>query len=292
MEIFNGKKTAEKILSDLKIKIRKLRVKPTLATILVGEDRASKLYIKLKKKAAQRIGAKLVLYKFKSGAGEESKFSSSTSFRKRNSAKEEDIIHKIESLNENKEVQGIIVQLPLPKGFNAKKITGKISRKKDVDGFQQGSYFPPVLPSAILIALREAIKSQRSKKFLALVNSRIFGKTLKRFLKKERIRVNYILRKELTHSKLKTKLNSADVIITACGIPNLIKNNMVKRGVVLIDAGITRLPGKKVLGDVDKKSVKDKASFLTPVPGGIGPLSVALLLKNTYLAVKKHGKRS
>jgi len=274
MKIFNGKKTAEKILSDLKRNIRKLRVKPTLATILVGEDRASKLYIKLKQRAAKKIGANLILYKFKSGA------------------REDDIIGKIESLNKNKKIQGIIVQLPLPEGFNAKKITGKINPKKDVDGFQNKSDFLPVLPSAILIALREAVKSQRSKKILALVNSRIFGETLKRFLKKERIRVNYILRKELTHGKLKTKLNSADVIITACGIPNLIKNNMVKRGVVLIDAGITRLPGKKVLGDVDKKSVKDKASFLTPVPGGIGPLSVALLLKNTYLAVKKHGKRS
>jgi len=274
MKIFNGKKTAEKILSDLKRNIRKLRVKPTLATILVGEDRASKLYIKLKQKAARKIGANLILYKFESGA------------------REDDIIGKIESLNEDKKVQGIIVQLPLPDGFKAKKITGKINPGKDVDGFQKKSDFSPVLPSAILIALREAVKSQRSKKILALVNSRIFGETLKRFLKKEKIRVNYILRKELTHGKLKTKLNSADVIITACGIPNLIKNNMVKRGVVLIDAGITRLPGRKVLGDVDKKSVKDKASFLTPVPGGIGPLTVALLLKNTYLAAKKHGKRS
>jgi len=274
MEIFNGKKTAEKILSDLKIKIRKLRVKPTLATILVGEDRASKLYIKLKKKAAQRIGAKLVLYKFKV------------------ETKERDIIEKIESLNENKEVQGIIVQLPLPKGFNAKKITGKISRKKDVDGFQQGSYFPPVLPSAILIALREAIKSQRSKKFLALVNSRIFGETLKRFLRKERIKIDYILKKELSQKKIKVKLNSADVVITVCGVPGLIKNNMVKQGVVLIDAGIARIGGKRVLGDVDRKSVKNKAYYLTPVPGGIGPLTVALLLKNTYLAAKKYGKRS
>ena len=274
MEIFNGKKTAEKILSDLKIKIRKLRVKPTLATILVGEDRASKLYIKLKKKAAQRIGAKLVLYKFKV------------------ETKERDIIEKIESFNENKEVQGIIVQLPLPKGFNAKKITGKISRKKDVDGFQQGSDFPPALPSAILIALREAVKSQRSKKFLALVNSRIFGETLKRFLRKERIKIDYILKKELPQRKIKVKLNSADVVITVCGVPGLIKNDMVKRGVVLIDAGITRINGKRVLGDVDRKSVKNKAYYLTPVPGGIGPLTVALLLKNTYLAAKKYGKRS
>jgi len=274
MEIFNGKKTAEKILSDLKRKIRKLRIKPTLATILVGENRASKLYIKLKKKAAQRIGAKLVLYKFKV------------------ETKERDIIEKIESFNENKEVQGIIVQLPLPKGFNAKKITGKISRKKDVDGFQQGSDFPPALPSAILIALREAVKSQRSKKFLALVNSRIFGETLKRFLRKERIKIDYILKKELPQRKIKVKLNSADVVITVCGVPGLIKNDMVKRGVVLIDAGITRINGKRVLGDVDRKSVKNKASFLTPVPGGIGPLTVALLLKNTYLAAKKYGKRS
>ncbi len=274
MKIFNGRKESEKILLDLKKKIKKLRVKPSLASILVGEDRASKLYINLKKKAARRIGIKLVLHKFKSGA------------------KEGDIIGKIDSLNQNEKVYGIIVQLPLPKGFNTKKITGKISCQKDVDGFQRKSYFPPVLPSAILIALKRAVKSQRNKKILALVNSKIFGETLKRFLKGDRIKIEYILRKKVSREKLKAELKSADVVISVCGVPNLIKNDMVKKGAALIDAGIARIDHGKVAGDVDRKSVKNSASFLTPVPGGIGPLTVALLLKNTYFAAKNHGKRS
>ena len=271
MMIFNGKKEAERILLDLKRKIKKLKIKPVLATILVGDDKASKLYIRLKKEVALKIGIKLVLYKFKNRTGEEN------------------IIRKIDSLNKNEKVHGIIVQLPLPKGLNAKIITGKISCKKDVDGFKEKSDFLPVLPSVILLILKKAVKSSGRKEIIALVNSRIFGETLKGFLKKERIKIKYILRREAPQKKLKARLRSADVIITACGVPNLIKNDMVGKGAVLIDAGISRLSGKKVVGDVDRESVKDKTSFLTPVPGGIGPLTVVLLLKNTYFAAKKHG---
>ena len=272
MVIFNGKKEAGKILLDLKKKIKKLKTKPKLATILVGEDRASKLYIKLKKKAAQEIGIKVTVYGFK---------------RK---AKERDILQRIKLLNENTMVHGIIVQLPLPKKFDTNKIVGKINRRKDVDGFQKKSEFSPVLPSAILVALKNSTKSFGNKKILALVNSKIFGETLKKFLKKARIKIKYILRREVAKKKLKLKLPSADIIITACGVPDLIKDDMVKKGVVLIDAGISHLSGRKVVGDVDRESVKKKVSFLTPVPGGLGPLTVALLLKNTYLAAKNENR--
>ena len=168
MKIFNGRKESEKILLDLKRKIKKLKIKPVLATILVGDDKASKLYIKLKKEAALKIGINLVQYEF-TGRTEEA-----------------DIIRKIDSLNKNEKVHGIIVQLPLPKGFNAKRVTGKISCKKDVDGFKKKSDFPPVLPSVILLILKKAIKPSGRKEIIALVNSRIFGETLKGFLKKER----------------------------------------------------------------------------------------------------------
>jgi len=124
------------------------------------------------------------------------------------------------------------------------------------------------------------------KKAISLVNSDIFGKTLQEFLKEKKIRIDYILRGKTSQDNIRKQTKSADIIITVCGIPNLIKSDMLKKGVVLIDAGISRLPKGKVAGDVDKKSVKEKAVFLTPVPDGIGPLTVALLLKNVYYAAK------
>ncbi|MFH1462260.1 MAG: bifunctional 5,10-methylenetetrahydrofolate dehydrogenase/5,10-methenyltetrahydrofolate cyclohydrolase [bacterium] len=269
MKIFNGKKEAEKILLDLKKNIKKLKTSPGLAVILVGQDRASKLFIKNKKRAAKDIGVRVVQYKFK------------------RTAKEKEVIQKIKELNKSRSVSGIIVQLPLPKGFNAKRITGIISPEKDVDGFGKVSLFQPVLPSAISIALEKSGKSLKSKKILALVNSDIFGKTLREFFKQKRIKISYILKRKLFLVNLK----SADVVITAVGCPKLIKGNMVKNGAVLIDAGIVVSGRNKIIGDVDRESVAAKLSFLTPVPGGIGPLTVALLLKNVYLA-KKHGKYS
>lgn len=270
MKNFNGKKEAEKTLKELKKKIKKEKLRPRLAIFLVGENPNSKLYIKLKKRAASEINIKVAEYKFKENT------------------KAGDIIKKIASLNKDRETSGILVQLPLPKRFNADKIIKTISLKKDVDGFQKNSYFPPVLPQAILIALKEATKNFKNKKNIALVNSNIFGKELKQFLRKERININYYLNK----NKVKSKLKSADVIITASGFPGLIRGDSIKKGVILIDAGITRYFNGKVAGDVDKKSVEKKAAFLTPVPGGIGPLTVALLLKNVYNAARYKVQRN
>lgn len=165
--------------------------------------------------------------------------------------------------------------MPLPRNFNSDRIIASIDSSKDVDGFQQNSSLPPVLPTAILIALKRAKK--KAKTATALVNSKRLGETLMNFLAKEGIRVSYILRESIA------KLPQTDVLITACGCPGIIKGDMIKEGAVLIDAGITMVRDK-VLGDVDRKSVSGKAAFLTPVPGGIGPLTVALLLKNVYLA--------
>ncbi len=182
-------------------------------------------------------------------------------------------------------VNGIIVQLPLPKGLNAGEIINRISFGKDVDGFQKKTYFSSPLISAILISLKSSTKNFKSKKITALVNSDIFGKSLRRILSGEKIKINYILRKKISQINLKSKLKLADVIITVCGCPGLVKGSMVKEGVILIDGGIV-VYNKKVMGDVDQRSVRNKASFLTPVPGGIGPLTVALLLKNVYLTEK------
>ena len=290
MIIFNGKEISEKILLDLKEKIKEEKAAPKLAVISVGEDLASRLFIKNKKRAAKKVGIKVIQYKFKE------------------KSKEREIIQKIKGLNADLSVNGIVAQLPLPKGFNVEKIISAIEPKKDVDGFHKANrrllkkgtpYFFPVLPSAILVGLRRAKKSLKDpegelsvpygagKKIIALANSDIFGQTLKTFLKREEIKTSYFLRKRFLSSKIKSKLKSADIIITVCGCPHLIQGNMLKKGVILIDGGIAVLSGGRVVGDVDKKSVGGKASFLTPVPGGIGPLTIALLLKNVFYATKR-----
>jgi 5,10-methylene-tetrahydrofolate dehydrogenase/methenyl tetrahydrofolate cyclohydrolase len=182
------------------------------------------------------------------------------------------------------------------------------------------------LPSAILFTIKKAMKTSfKKKKVVALVNSKIFGQRLKSFFKKEGIELDYILRKKHSFTELpkeasskniyssrpfaatrvceeedfisstfenKNKLKRADIIITVLGSPNAIWGDMIKKEAILIDAGISKIAAKKVVGDVNRESVKKKAAFLTPVPGGIGPVTVALLLKNTYLSAKNYGKHS
>ncbi|MDD5145025.1 MAG: bifunctional 5,10-methylenetetrahydrofolate dehydrogenase/5,10-methenyltetrahydrofolate cyclohydrolase [Candidatus Pacebacteria bacterium] len=259
MKILNGKKEAEKIYSNLK---RVIKDEPSLAVILVGDDKSSKLYIKKKKKAAKEIGIKVSQYVFPSNS------------------KDAEVIETINKLNRDSSVNGIIVQLPLPVGFNTNKIVGSVSKQKDVDGFTKGKLvFDPPLPAAILFALNKI--GGKRKTIVALANSDIFGKTLKDFLERKEIKIDYMLRKDFSLDRIK----KADVVISVCGCPGFLKGDMFKKGVALIDAGMKISKGK-VAGDVEKGSVKQKASFLTPVPGGLGPLNVALLLKNVYLAWK------
>jgi methylenetetrahydrofolate dehydrogenase (NADP+)/methenyltetrahydrofolate cyclohydrolase len=272
MKIFNGKKFAEGILKDLKIKIKKGK-NPVLAIIYVGENPESEVYIKNKRIAAKKVGIAIFCYRFKE------------------STEEEEIIEKIKKLNRYPSVDGVIVQLPLPNKFDTDRIINSINPEKDVDGFNKvnrdllkknKSRFLPVLPLAILTVLKSASQNFKKKDIIALVNSDIFGKTLKDFFDKKGVRIKYFLKKKGVGSKLK----SADIIISVCGEPGFIKGEMIKEKAFLIDAGI-RIIKKKLVGDVDRKSVTGKVSFLTPVPGGIGPLTVALLLKNVYLASKK-----
>jgi len=260
MKIFDGKKAAAEIINELSRKISKEKIAPKLAIISVSPDKASKLYMRNKKRAARQAGIKISSFNFSAAASENA------------------IIKKIEHLNRDDSVHGIIVQLPLPKRFNTDKIISKISSQKDVDGFKEDSLLAPVLPSAIFFCLKKAGVGG-GKKILALVNSKLFGEVLKSFLKGKGLKMEYALLAEIPIEKMK----KADVLILVCGCPGFIKDDMIKDGAVIIDAGIT-MKGKKVLGDMDKESAKGKASFFTPVPGGVGPLTVALLLKNVYLA--------
>ena len=282
MRLFDGKKTAEKILKEIKTAIKREKLKPKMAVILVGEDEASKIYIRLKGEAAERVGVGFELYKHDATVANER------------------IVKKIKELNENGDIAGIIVQLPLPAGLDRDKIIGAIDPRKDVDGFYAENrrllleghpVFEPVLPTAMLAAIKAALGGDLpGKKAVALVNSDIFGQTLKLVLEKEGIKFDYIVRNICSADGTEEKLRETDIVITVCGCPNLVTGEMIKNEAVVIDGGIYRFKDGRVCGDVDFSSVQERASFLTPVPGGLGPLVIALLLKNVYLAAKKQKK--
>jgi len=268
MKILRGKKIADKILGDLKKKISAKKNRPALAVILVGDNQASELYVKLKQKAAEKIGIKFQLFRFSE------------------KVKEAKVIQKIRELNADKKISGMIVQLPLPKNLNAQRIIDAIDPQKDVDGFsaKNTASLQPVFPQAIMEMLISSQVKLQSKKAVVITNSKKFGEVMANTLEKKKISEMYILSSQL--KKDIKKIQSADIIISAVGKPRLITDRMIKKGVIIVDGGITK-KGQKVFGDVDFDSVKNKAAFLTPVPGGVGPVTIACLLRNTYLATKK-----
>lgn len=277
MKLINGKKIATRILADLKKKIAKTKRKPKLAVILVGNDAASRLYVSLKEQKAREAGIDLKKYELPA------------------STEEKKVLELVEGLNDDKATDGILVQLPLPSFFKTDRITNSIKQEKDVDGFgdknrqdvlaARSPILPPVLPSALKEILKANKIKLKGKKVAAVVNSEIFGKILCSILEKEGARAEYLVKKVCLDKGLEDFLGEADIVISVTGCPGLIKGNMVKKGVVLLDAGIF-WQGKKVVGDVDIESVKERAAWLTPTPGGVGPVTVATLLKNVYLASK------
>ncbi|MDD5589582.1 MAG: bifunctional 5,10-methylenetetrahydrofolate dehydrogenase/5,10-methenyltetrahydrofolate cyclohydrolase [Candidatus Portnoybacteria bacterium] len=279
MILFDGKKVAQKILGDIKKHIKKENIRPGLAVILIGDDESSRLYVRLKKEAAKKIGI----------AFSEINFS--------REAKQEEIIAKIKELNEDEKIHGVIVQLPLPAVFNGDEIIASIKPEKDVDGFhlenrrllEKGKepFFLPVFPMAIMQAIESALNNFSAKKALALVNSQVFGETLKLVLERNGIQADYMVRNTCVVFGAEKEVHEADILIMALGCPSFIKGDVIKEGAILIDGGVTRFHDGKVVGDVDAKRVQSKAAFLTPVPGGLGPLTVALLLKNVYLSASK-----
>ncbi len=270
MEKLNGYKIANKILTDLKKKIKNIKPKPGLAVILVGKNPASVTYVGLKEKASRTTGIHFEKYLFSS------------------QTKEKEIVKKIEILNHDQKIHGILVQLPLPKSFHKNKIINTIDPKKDVDGFHPKNLVkiingkPSIIPGVIL-GILDLIKGTRvilkNKTALILAKSPVFIKPLKKILKNKGLTVTH-------ESKIiKSQTKKADILIVALGQPRAIKTAMVKENSIIIDVGFTR-KGKKVIGDVDPKVYK-KTSHYTPVPGGVGPLTVAYLLKNTYLLSTK-----
>ena len=289
MKLIDGKKISEKVLDEIKFSVQNraennLKV-PHLAAILVGDDGASKTYVNSKIKACEKVGFKSSLFKFD------------------DSISEVDLVNQIEKINENNDIDGFIVQLPLPKHIKQEKILNMISPDKDVDGFHPNNYgrmslgietFIPATPAGIIELIERSKIKTEGKKCLVIGRSQIVGRPISILMSQNKSFGNSTVTVAHSRSKdLKKLCLDSDIIISAIGIPEFIKGNMIKKGASIIDVGITRVEdssspkGYRIVGDVDFKSVSNTVDYITPVPGGVGPMTISMLLKNTLKACKK-----
>lgn len=290
--VLNGKKLAEKIKSRLAREIKKTGLRPGLASILVGNNPASALYISIKEREAKRIGIYFKKFHLKNIEKVKSKNprARTSSVRSRQELK---VIKLVSRLNHDSKIHGILVQLPLPKGLDAQKIINAIDPRKDVDGFHPENVkllkigkprFVSPPHGAIIELLKEAQRIMnyelriKDLNAVILANSKTFAEPLKILLEKNGIKTQIIYNLQLT--------KQADIIIVAKGKPKFVAANMIKRGAIVIDVGTSRV-NNKLVGDVDFLPVAQKAGAITPVPGGVGPVTVAMLLKNTVTAARK-----
>lgn len=274
-ELMNGKEVAEYIKQQVKAEIEELGLDVALAVIVVGDNPASKVYVNNKKKACEYVGIKSLEYKLPETVAED------------------ELLNLIDWLNGAGNVHGILVQLPLPEHINKDKVLERIAPEKDVDGFTaintgklwQGRYdFAPCTAMGIIELLDFYGIEIAGKNCVVVGRSNIVGKPLAALLLERNATVT------VCHSKTKDlykHANQADILISAVGKPNFITWGLVKRDAVIIDVGINRDENGKICGDVSFEDVKDKVSYITPVPGGVGPMTVAMLLKNTLEAAKK-----
>jgi methylenetetrahydrofolate dehydrogenase (NADP+)/methenyltetrahydrofolate cyclohydrolase len=271
-KILNGKVTRDQILDDLKKKVAKLKAKPTLAIVLVGDDPASVIYVREKEKAARKIGINFRLVK------------------KPLSIKQSDLEKAINDLNSDPKVKGIVIQKPLPKSVDDEKIDRLVLPEKDVDGLNPASCFYPTTAKGVLKLLKKAKTKLEDADTVVIGRSKLSGLPTALLLLGENATVT------ICHSKtrdLREKTSKADILVAAVGVPKLITADMVKNGVVVIDVGINRMVTSdnrqvtRIVGDVDFENVKKKASFITPVPGGVGPMIVAGLMINLVEAAEK-----
>jgi len=274
MKLLYGAPIAEKILTALTADILNEIEKPGLAVVLVGKNKASEIYVGLKEKKAKEIGMNFFLFNFAENAAEA------------------EILQCLESLNNDKKVSGIIVQLPLPTCFDTEKIISALDPKKDVDGFHRDnaekflkgeSEIFPVFPHAIIKLIESSNENLIGKQAVVIGNSQEFGKLMQVALRRKGLLTEFLAANEI-QSQL-GKIRVADVVVSAVGSPGLVRGQMLKDGAIIIDGGIEKV-GDQVFGDVDFGSTKDLAGFITPVPGGVGPVTIACLLENTYLAFK------
>ena len=286
MQILDGKKVSNDIKNEIEATVSKMKEKgekvPHLAAIIVGNDGASLTYVGSKVKACERVGFE------------------STMVRLPSTTSELELLKKIEELNQNDDIDGFIVQLPLPEQIDTQKVLMAVDPSKDVDGFHPENFgkmaldmttFIPATPFGIIELLERYDVSTKGKHTVVIGRSHIVGRPMSILMGRNGFPGNSTVTLTHSHTKNITQITSqADIIITALGVPNFLKAEMVKDDVVVIDVGITRVAddtaekGYVITGDVDFENVSKKASYITPVPGGVGPMTIAMLLKNTLLA--------
>ena len=277
MTLIDGKELSQKIRKNVKKEIEILEsvgVTPGLAVILVGDDPASKTYVSMKEKACEEAGIYSIVHKMPT------------------SISQEKILEILDMINKNDYIDGILVQLPLPKHIDTDEIINAINPRKDVDGFHPFNVgrlvsgldsFVPCTPLGVMKMFDEYDIDVKGKDVCVVGASNIVGKPMLNLLLNAGATVDicHIFTKDL-----KAHTKEADIIIVGVGKPNLIKEDMVKEGAIVIDIGINRLESGKLVGDVDFENVAPKCSHITPVPGGVGPMTIAMLLENTLKAAK------
>lgn len=293
MQLLDGKKTSEDIKSEIAAEVQRMKADgqkvPHLAAVIVGTNGASLTYVGSKVKSCQQIGFESTLVALPE------------------TITESELLDKIKELNEDDDLDGYIVQLPLPKHIDEEKILMAIDPDKDVDGFHPANFgkmaldmetFLPATPFGIMELLERYKVETAGKHTVVIGRSHIVGRPMSILLSRKGYPGDSTV--TLTHSRTKNLeefTKNADIIVTALGVPEFLKGDMVKEGVVIVDVGITRVEdasnpkGYAIKGDVDFASVSPKSSFITPVPGGVGPMTIAMLLKNTLLARKIRSRK-
>ena len=275
--IIDGKKEAQLLRDEIKKEIESIKSKnnkvPGLSVILIGDFAPSQIYVKNKEKNAKEVGINSEVVKYPKDVSEQ------------------EVLNKIKELNDNDAVSGILVQLPLPSQINKEKIINAINPLKDVDGFHpinvgnlSSGYNAtvPCTPLGCLLLIKKIEPNLSGKHAIIIGRSNLNGKPMAQLLLKENCTVTIV------HSKtkdLKTQCLKADILVAAVGVPNLVKSDWVKNNSIVIDVGINKV-GDKIVGDVEFETVKEKAKAITPVPGGVGPMTIACLLKNTLECFK------
>lgn len=293
MTILDGRKVSNDIKNEIAIEVDQMRARgekvPHLAAVIVGNDGASLTYVASKVKACERVGFE------------------STMVRLPHTTSELELLQKIKELNANDAIDGFIIQLPLPPQINTQKVLMAVDPSKDVDGFHPENFgkmaldmstFIPATPFGILELLERYKVETNGKHTVVIGRSHIVGRPMSILMGRKGWPGNSTVTLTHSHTKNIEEITiQADIIISALGVPNFLKAEMVKDGVVVIDVGITRVEdenhpkGYVITGDVDFENVSKKASFITPVPGGVGPMTIAMLLKNTLIARDQLNKK-
>ncbi|WP_338817869.1 Bifunctional protein FolD protein [Moorella thermoacetica] len=277
-QILDGKKIAAEVRAEVKEEVSRLKaegINPGLAVVLVGEDPASQVYVRNKHRACEEVGIYSEVHRLPAATSQA------------------ELLKLIDKLNKDPKIHGILVQLPLPDHIDEKKVIDAIALEKDVDGFSPANVgnlvigdkcFYPCTPHGCMVLLEKAGIDPKGKKAVVVGRSNIVGKPVAMMLLARHATVT------ICHSRtrdLAAECRQADILIAAVGKPELITGDMIKEGAVVIDVGINRVGEKKLVGDVHFESAAQKAGWITPVPGGVGPMTIAMLLKNTVEAARR-----